>query len=124
MATGICENTLSTWRKEYPDLNPRIEAAREAARQTALEGIRTAGEKDWRALAEWLKLTFPEYRAGHNINVTAQQTTVIVSDDERRRLIELRQKALGASPAIPALPAPQTQPQPSVGAENGTLDQT
>jgi Transposase len=112
MATGICENTLSTWRKEYPDLNPRIEAAREVARQTALEGIRTAGEKDWRALAEWLKLTFPEYRSGHNItvNASAQAGTVVVSDAERERLIALRNKALEQKDEKETLtlPVPQT----------------
>jgi len=48
-----------------------MEAARETARQAALEGIKTAGEKDWRALAEWLKLTFPEHRSGNNINISA-----------------------------------------------------
>ena len=40
-------------------LEARREAAREIARQIALEGIKTAGEKDWRALSEWLRLTFP-----------------------------------------------------------------
>ena len=40
------------WRQRYPDLEPRVEAAREIARQKALEGIKTAGEKDWRALVE------------------------------------------------------------------------
>jgi hypothetical protein len=59
MASGIYENTLSAWRKEYPELEPQMEIAREEARKKALKGIKTAGEKDWRALAEWLKLTFP-----------------------------------------------------------------
>jgi len=67
-------------------------AARETARQTALEGIKTAGEKDWRALAEWLKLTFPEHRPGNNINVTAtdgaQQAAVVCTEEQRRSLIE------------------------------------
>jgi hypothetical protein len=51
MGCGICESALSAWRKQYPDLKPRIEAAREVARQTAPEGIKTAGEK---AGALWL----------------------------------------------------------------------
>ena len=51
-----------------------MEVAREVARQTALEGIKTAGGKDWRALAEWLKLTFPAHRQGGNINVSATAT--------------------------------------------------
>src|SRR5438094_1159956 len=91
MACGICQNTLTAWRREYEELEPRIEAAREVARQTALEGIKTAGEKDWRALAEWLKLTFPEYRSGSNINVNATATgadnrTVVVTEETRKRL--------------------------------------
>jgi len=84
MACGICENTLATWRKQYDDLDPRIDAAREVARQTALEGIKTAGEKDWRALAEWLKMTFPECRSVSSINVNATATndnrTVVVTE--------------------------------------------
>ena len=67
-----------------------MESAREVARKTALEGIKTAGEKDWRALAEWLKLTFPKYRSGHNINVNAttvnDQRTVVVTEEDRKRL--------------------------------------
>ncbi len=90
MACGICQNTLTAWRREYEELEPRIEAAREVARQTALEGIKTAGEKDWRALAEWLKLTFPEYRAGHNINVNATAVNdhrqVVVTEAKRAEL--------------------------------------
>jgi hypothetical protein len=65
------ERTLTDWRERYPELGPRMEAARETARQKALEGIKTAGEKDWRALAEWLKLTFSEHRQASSINVTA-----------------------------------------------------
>ena len=90
MACGICENTLATWRKQYDDLDPRIDAAREVARQTTLEGIKTAGEKDWRALAEWLKLTFLEYRSGSSINVNAtamnDNRTVVVTEAKRAEL--------------------------------------
>ena len=75
-----------------------MEAARETARQKALEGIKTAGEKDWRALAEWLKLTFPEHRQGSNINVTAtanaQQGAVVCTEEQRQRLIEMRLRLL------------------------------
>jgi hypothetical protein len=69
-----------------------MEAAREVARQTALEGIRTAGEKDWRALAEWLKLTFPEHRQGSiNVSATATAQQMVVCDEATRaRLIALR----------------------------------
>ena len=92
LACGIGQSTLADWREQYPDLEPRMEAAREEARQRALEGIKAAGEKDWRALAEWLKLTFPEHRSGHSINVNAtanaQQATVVVTEEKRRELQE------------------------------------
>ena len=90
MTCGISENTLSAWRKEYPELEPQMDIAREQARKKALEGIKTAGEKDWRALAEWLKLTFAEYRSGHNINVNAtavnDQRTVVITEQKRAEL--------------------------------------
>jgi DNA-binding XRE family transcriptional regulator len=89
-SVGIGQTTLIDWRKEYPELDPQMESAREVARQTALEGIKTAGEKDWRALAEWLKLTFPEYRSGSNINVSAtavnDNRTVVVTEEKRKQL--------------------------------------
>jgi hypothetical protein len=53
------------------------------------------GEKDWRALAEWLKLTFPEYRQGNNINISARDTAqqaVVCDEATRERLIALREK--------------------------------
>ena len=95
LACGISQSTLIDWRERYPDLDARMEAAREVARQTALEGIKTAGEKDWRALAEWLKLTFPEHRPGNNINISATATApqaVVCDEATRERLIALREK--------------------------------
>ena len=71
LACGIGQRTLAGWRRKHRELVPQMEAARETARQKALEGIKTAGDKDWRALAEWLKLTFPEYRQNSSINVSA-----------------------------------------------------
>jgi hypothetical protein len=76
-----------------------MDAAREEARQRALEGIKAAGQKDWRALAEWLKLTFPEHRQSSSINVSAtataqQATAVIVTEEQRQRLIAMRERLL------------------------------
>jgi len=91
LACGIDQSTLANWRERYPDLEPRMEAAREEARQKALEGIKTAGEKDWRALAEWLKLTFPEHRSGYNINVSASANAhqgVVITAEDRKRIQE------------------------------------
>jgi len=99
IASGICENTLAAWRERYPDLEPRIEAAREAARQKALEGIKTAGDDgDWRASEAFLRMSFhTDYRQNQSINVnataTAQQATII-TDEQRKRLIEMRHQLI------------------------------
>jgi hypothetical protein len=99
LACGISQSTLANWREQFPDLESRMDAAREEARQKALEGIKAAGQKDWRALAEWLKLTFPEHRQSSSINVSAmataqQATAVIVTEEQRQRLIALRERLL------------------------------
>ena len=97
LACGISQSTLTGWREQYPELEPRMEEAREVARKMALEAIQTAGDKDWRAQAEWLRLCFPgDYRRDGSINVSAtanaQQATVVVSEETRKRLQEkLRQ---------------------------------
>ena len=96
------ESTLTNWRERYPDLEPRMEAAREVTRQTALEGIRTAGENDWRAAAEWLRLTFPaDYRRpASNTSVevnTAVQTAVVCDEKRRMELIAQGERILKAA---------------------------
>src|SRR5262249_17922221 len=68
IASGICENTLATWRKTYPRLELCFTEAREQARQKALAGIKTAGESgDWRAWEAYLKLSFQEYRQNSKV---------------------------------------------------------
>ena len=42
-ALAICENTLATWRRQHPELNPLMEAAREKVRLEALKNIKVAG---------------------------------------------------------------------------------
>jgi hypothetical protein len=103
LACGIAQSTLADWRERYSDLEPLMDAAREEARQKALEGIKDAGQKDWRALAEWLKLTFPEHRQGHNINVSATAGAAMqmsCTDEERRKLIAMRERALSEAVAV------------------------
>jgi hypothetical protein len=122
LACGISQATLIDWRERYPDLEPRMEAARETARQTALQGIKTAGEKDWRALAEWLKLTFPEHRQGSNINISAtaaaQQVGLVCDEETRQRLIALRERITLADRRVKveALPEPVVKLQANVDA--------
>jgi len=59
IVAGVGVTTLNEWRDRYPDLEERIANAREHARLKALQAIKAAGDKDWRAWAEWLKLTHP-----------------------------------------------------------------
>ena len=95
--SGIGETTLHEWRKEYPDLEPRLEAARERAREAALRAIQAAGERDWRAHEAWLPLSFQnDYRqAGAKAEVnTAQQAQIVCTEEQRQRIIALRERLL------------------------------
>jgi hypothetical protein len=92
-AAGIGETTLGRWKTEHPELEPQLNEARETARRNALAVIKKAGESgDWRASAEFLKLSFPEHRQGNHINVNAtanaQGGPVVISDEKRRKLQE------------------------------------
>src|SRR6266550_4176837 len=59
VVAGIGVTTLNEWRERYPDVQGRLSDAREHARLKALQAIKAAGERDWRAWNEWLKLTNP-----------------------------------------------------------------
>ena len=70
ITAGIGVSTLADWREKYPELEVRMEEAREVARQKMLQRIKRASENDWRAAAEWLRLTFPaDYRRASNASV-------------------------------------------------------
>jgi hypothetical protein len=83
-----------------------MEKARESARSQAMKIIQTAAlSGDWRAAAEFLKLTFPaDYRNSTQLNVTAtaQVSGVLVTSEEermqrieqRKQLMELRRQLL------------------------------
>ena len=63
VVAGVGVTTLNEWRERYPNLEERILDARENARLKGLQAIKAAGDKDWRAWAEFLRLTFPaDYR--------------------------------------------------------------
>jgi hypothetical protein len=95
-AVGV--STLNEWREQHPELEDRLAKSREFARQKALSAIKQAGDKDWRAHAEWLRLTFPaDYRgSGSRVEVSATATvhTVFITEEERQRLIERRRRLL------------------------------
>jgi transposase-like protein len=97
-ATGIARETLYGWMDKHADFRVRVEAARDEARRDALEDIKEAGKEDWKALAQWLRLAFPEYRRdGPTVNVSSHNQTLVLCDEETRAKIqEMRQKLLGA----------------------------
>jgi hypothetical protein len=88
VVAGIGVTTLAEWREKHPRLEDRMSEARELARQNALQGIKAASEKDWRAHVEWLKLTFRDDYCGPANKVEVQQSMNVlqVSDDMLRDL--------------------------------------
>ena len=80
---GIGVTTLAEWREKHPEIEQRIDEARELARQKALRAIKTAGEKDWRANAEWLRLTFPADYRGNGNKVEVQQAVQVQISQEQ-----------------------------------------
>jgi hypothetical protein len=103
IVAGISATTLGEWREKYPELETRLTEAREFARQKALQAIKNAGERDWRAHAEWLKLSYPsDYRGGNTrIDVSANafaSSAVVCSEEQRQALMERRKKLMEERP--------------------------
>src|SRR5437879_218556 len=98
VVAGIGVTTLAEWREKRPRLEDRLSEARELARQKALQAIKTAGQKDWRAYAEWLRLTFPaDYRGSGNKVEVQQAVQVRISPEQLadlRSRLEQRRAAL------------------------------
>ena len=97
VVAGIGVTTLNEWRERYPHLQERLSDAREHARLKALQAIKAAGERDWRAWSEWLKLTNPaEYRGrGAKIEVSAFASAMpVITVEDQRRIQEARLKLL------------------------------
>lgn len=90
LAAGIGETTLGRWREEHPDLQSRMEEARETARQKSLASIKAAGSRDWKAHEAWLRLSFQaDYRQPNtkiDVNTNAQAGAVIITDEKRNEL--------------------------------------
>jgi len=99
VVAGIGVSTLADWREREPQIEDAMSEARECARQKALSAIKAAGEKDWRANAEWLRLTFPaDYRNTSKIDVTARANAkvsgIVISAEEQRELQERTRRLL------------------------------
>jgi hypothetical protein len=90
-------------RKEALIREKRMAEAREKARLKMLQRIKRAAEDDWRAAAEFLRLSFPaDYRRGSNTSVevnTAVQTGIVISEEKRMALIAQRERILKAPAA-------------------------
>ncbi len=72
VAASIGVTTLQEWRERYPEIEERMEQAREQLREKALQTIKTAFQSgEWRAAVAALKLVFPEYRESSKIDVYA-----------------------------------------------------
>jgi hypothetical protein len=91
IVASISVSTLADWRGKYPELEERMSEAREVARQKMLQRIKQAAKDDWRAAAEWLRLTFPnDYRKPSNTNVEVTTAVQMVcSEEQRERLLAL-----------------------------------
>jgi hypothetical protein len=98
VVAGIGVTTLAEWRASQPELEARLSEAREHARQKALQAIKEAGQKDWRAHAESLRLSFPtDYRVSANkieVNATASASSFVLTVEKQRELQERRCAAL------------------------------
>ena len=118
MAAGISQTTLAEYRREHPDLEARMDEAREVARQKALSAIKAAGDKDWRAHAEWLRLVFPEYRkpsAHVEVNTTAQQAVEVVCDEATRQAMIAAREQFLRDGKKPQPEQPKLQPGKPIG---------
>lgn len=102
VVAAIGVTTLAEWRQEHPELEERMTEARELARQKALQTIWLAGDKDWRARAEWLRLTFPaDYRgltSKLEVSATAQASSGFVLTIEQQEELRRRCQQALASP--------------------------
>src|SRR5262249_6545700 len=92
---GFGVTTLNEWRDRYPEIETKMEQARDCFRGKALQTIKTAFESgDWRAAVAALQLVFSEYRESSKIDVsaTAQVAGFVMAEPERLRLIEARRQ--------------------------------
>jgi hypothetical protein len=92
VVAGIGEATLQEWRNTYPQVDERIELARERLREKMLEIIRINAPEDWRSAAELLKLSFSQdYRRvpqPTTVNIQGGQTVVTLSPERQAEIRE------------------------------------
>ena len=94
VVAGIGVTTLNEWRDKYPEIEERMNQARERYREKALQTIKKAiNNDDWRAAVAALKLIFPEYRESTQIGVQVG-VAVVIPEAERVKLLERHERAL------------------------------
>ena len=95
---GVAEQTLANWISANPSLADSIETARESAKSTALQAIKDAGRRDWRAWSRWLELTAVEFRQPKQNVVAAVhvngQSAEAISPEKLERIRTLRRNAI------------------------------
>jgi hypothetical protein len=100
---GIANSTLTEWRKEHPEIDERVELARERMRETLLARVKLAAEDDWRASVELLKLSFAsDYRRVAQPQSPQQHLhvhgdTVVLSPERQAELREQRRRILATT---------------------------
>ena len=101
IVAGIGVTTLAEWRDKYPEIEERMNQARECYREKALQTIKKAIDNDdWRAAQAALKLIFPEYRESTKIDVNAiacASSGVVITEAERQKLLERHERAMLAN---------------------------
>ena len=67
---GITGNTLTIWRREFPDFDEKVEQAIAAGIKSRLNQIKKAGDDgDWKASAWWLEHVCPEHFARSRVEL-------------------------------------------------------
>jgi hypothetical protein len=97
VVAGIGVTTLADWRDKYPEIEERMNQARESYREKALQTIKKAiANDDWRAAVAALKLIFPEYRDSTQIGVNVG-VAVVIPEAQRQKLLERHERAMLAN---------------------------
>jgi hypothetical protein len=102
VVANIGLTTLHEWRKEHPELEQKMDVAREKQRQAMLQTIKDASKEDWRAAAEYLKLVHAEdYRRVQQQNNQHlhmhKHEHVTLSIEEQARIREQRKRIIATS---------------------------
>jgi hypothetical protein len=94
---GYRRDDVNDWREKYPEIEERMNEAREQFREKALKTIKKAIDNDdWRAAQAALKLVFSEYRESTQIGVNVG-VAVVLPEAERVKLLERHERAMLAN---------------------------